>query len=297
MSSTETAAGRRAPNVLPATLELGPVHLTVPDLERSVAWYASALGLRVHGREESQAALGTGADPVLVLHEDGAALPAGRHAGLYHYALLYATREELARGAGRLIETRTPIQGMSDHGTHEAIYLPDVDGNGIELAADRPRGEWPQNAYAHGPSPLDLDSLLNTVRGEPVPVEAGPGLRVGHLHLQVGDIQEGLRFYGDVLGFELQANIGTAAFLSAGGYHHHVAFNVWAGEGIAPQPEHAAGLHHWTVRLPTDGDVADIRSRLDGNGLRVEEVAGGFRAHDPWRLAVDFVSAAGPGTG
>src|SRR5579859_4969675 len=122
--------------VLPAGLRLGAVDLIVSNLDRSVAWYQEALGLRVHAHQPARAELGDGADTVLVLHEDAEARPAGRHAGLYHYALLYPSREELARAAVRLAVTRTPIQGASDHGTHEAIYLPDPDGNGIELAAE-----------------------------------------------------------------------------------------------------------------------------------------------------------------
>ena len=125
-----------APAALPAALRLGPVHLIVADLGRSVDWYERALGLRVHRRAPGQEAeLGDGADTVLVLHEDPNARPAGRHAGLYHYALLFPSREELARVALRVAAAHAPVQGASDHGTHEAIYLPDPDGNGIELAA------------------------------------------------------------------------------------------------------------------------------------------------------------------
>src|SRR5829696_1991759 len=137
MTTTQTAA-------LPATLRLGAVHLTVAELDRSVGFYEDSLGLRVHSRDDAIAALGTGEDDLVVLHELPGARRAGRHAGLYHYALLYPSREQLARAALRLAATRTPVQGASDHGTHEAIYLPDPDNNGIELAADRPRERWPR---------------------------------------------------------------------------------------------------------------------------------------------------------
>ena len=129
---------------LPPNLRLGPVHLRVANLDRALAWYTTALGLQVHRREGREAALGTGdGEDVVVLHEDPEARPAGRHSGLYHYALLYPSREELARAVVRLGATRTPVDGASDHETHEAIYLPDADGNGIELAADWPREPWP----------------------------------------------------------------------------------------------------------------------------------------------------------
>src|SRR6478672_6036185 len=169
MNMIERAEAPVAP-ALPTTLLLGAVHLTVADLDRAVAWYQRSLGLRVHTHDIASAALGDGAETVVVLQEDPQARPAGRHAGLYHYALLYPTRQELARAAVRLAETRTPTQGASDHGTHEAIYLPDPDGNGIELAADRPRDQWPspeEEFSGGGPNPLDLAALLATIQGEP----------------------------------------------------------------------------------------------------------------------------------
>jgi catechol 2,3-dioxygenase len=281
--------------MLPAQLRLGPVHLTVADVDRSIDWYERSLGLRLQNREDGKAELGDGTETVVVVHEDPEARPAGRHAGLYHYALLYPSREELSRAALRLIETQTPIQGMSDHGTHEAIYLPDADGIGIELAADRALDEWPtfEEEFARGgPAPLDLDSLLATVEGQSPPDRAGEGLRVGHVHLHVGDVDDGLAFYGDVLGFDERANLGSAAFVSAGGYHHHLAFNTWRGEGVGPPPAHSVGLRHWTVWLPSAEDVAEVRRRVEAAGAPLEEIEGGFRTRDPWGIAVDLVSAA-----
>jgi catechol 2,3-dioxygenase len=222
---------------------------------------------------------------VIELVEDPRARPAGgRHAGIYHYALLYPSREELARAAIRLSATATEIDGASDHRTHEAIYLSDPDGIGIELAADRPREVWPADlGYAGGPAPLDFAALLGTVAGEDPSPQVGPGLRMGHLHLHVGDIDRGLAFYRDTLGFELRANLGSAAFVSAGGYHHHLGFNVWRGHGVGPAPEHTAGLRYWTVVLP---DVSEVRSRV----AETEDVDGGFLVRDPWGTAVRFVA-------
>ena len=278
---------------LPAAMRLGAVDLTVSGLDRSLAWYEQALGLRVHGHDATQAALGDGAQATVVLHEDAAAGPAGRHAGLYHYALLYPSREELARAAVRLAVTRTPIQGASDHRTHEAIYLADPDGNGIELAADRPREQWPTGlGYDRGPAPLDLDNLLATVGEEHLVAHVGEGLRMGHLHLHVGDIDEGLAFYRDVIGFELQANLGSAAFVSAGGYHHHLGFNIWKGQGVGPAPAHTVGLRHWTVELPGEADVAAVRDRVAAARIATEAVPAGFLVRDPWQTAVVFLAAA-----
>src|SRR5215218_4170284 len=243
IQNTTTAA-------LPGTLRLGPVDLTVTDLDRSIPFYVSAIGMTLLDRADGVATMGAGDDPVVVLHEDRDARPAGRHAGLYHYALLFPTRAELAHAAGRLAITRTPIQGASDHGTHEAIYLSDPDGNGIELAADRPRDQWPElTAYNIGPQPLDLDDLLAAAGDGHPNATAAPGLVVGHVHLHVGDVEEGLRFYRDVVGFDEMVRLPTAAFVSAGGYHHHLAFNVWRGPGVPSQPEATVGLRHWGIEL------------------------------------------------
>jgi catechol 2,3-dioxygenase len=279
--------------VLPDALTLGPVHVVVRDLDRAVAWYERSLGLRLRSRGAGIAELGDAVATAVVLHEDADGVPAGRHAGLYHYALLYPTREALGRAALRLVETRTAIQGASDHGTHEAIYLPDADGNGIELAADRPRDQWPEGlGYSGGPAPLDFDALVDPVRADPVPPEVDDGLRVGHLHLHVGDVDEALAFYRDLVGFEEQANLGSAAFVSAGGYHHHLGFNVWKGHGVGAAPEHAVGLDHWTVVLPTRDDLDALRSRLVEAGVSVTASNGGFVVHDPWETALAFEAAA-----
>ncbi len=275
------------PPRLPATLRLGAVHLTVSDLDRSVAFYENVIGLKLHRRKDGGAAMGVGAEDLLVLYEEPGVRRAGRHAGLYHYALLFSSREDLARAALRLAATKTPIQGASDHGTHEAIYLPDPDGNGIELAADRPRQLWPRPLdYAGGPHPLDLDGLLEVVAGEEPSGEAGSGLVVGHLHLHVGDLERGLAFYRDVLGFELMTFFpGAAAFVAAGGYHHHLGFNVWRGNGVPPAPAGRVGLRHWTVVLEDREEVATVSQRIREAGLTTEEREGGLLVRDPWGIA------------
>jgi len=291
MSQTETVTPSPT---LPATLRLGAVHLVVSSVDRAVDWYQRSLGLRVHAHEPTTAELGDGAETVLVLHEDPQARPAGRHAGLYHYALLYPSREELARAALRLSATRTRIDGASDHRTHEAIYLPDPDGNGIELAADRPRAQWPAGlGYAGGPQRLDVDDLLATIGDEAPPRHVGPGLAVGHLHLHVGDLERGLRFYRDALGFEVMALLPSAAFVAAGGYHHHLGFNTWQGEGAPPVPPGVVGLRHWTVVLDGAEQVGAVRERLIAAGAEVEDRDGAILARDPWRNAV-VVTAAAP---
>ncbi len=291
--TTPVSSERSAPAaVLPAALRLGPAHLTVADLERSLPFYEQAIGLQVQRREDGVAALGAGGEELLVLTEQPSARRAGRHAGLYHVALLHPSRLELARAVQRLLVSRTPISGASDHGISEAIYLPDPDGNGLELAADRSRERWGDlsDPAAIGPAPLDLQDLLGLVDGEPVHPRADAGLVVGHLHLHVGDVERGLLFYRDVIGFEPMTVFPSAAFVSAGGYHHHLAFNTWRGEGVPPVPQDAVGLRHWTVVIDAPA-LAALRERVEAAGLDYEQVEGGLLLRDPWRNAVLFAGA------
>lgn len=289
MSEMSEMSDTTAP-VLPETLTLGPVHIVVTDLERSIAFYESAIGLQLDSRDDGIARFGAGADVLLVLHERAGAKQAGRHAGLYHFALLFPTYQELGRAARRLVETRTPIQGASNHGISWAIYLPDPDGNGIELAADQPRENWGdlRDPKAIGPKPLDLAGLLDSVAPEEPSPNADRDTQVGHLHLHVGDVDAGLAFYRDLIGFEVQTLFEGAAFVSAGGYHHHLGFNTWRGEGVPAVPTDVVGLGHWTVRIEAEA-LAELRARAEEAGQAVEELpGGGFQLRDPWGIAVAF---------
>ncbi len=289
-SDSQSAGPATSAAQLADATRVGAVHLTVADVDRSVAYYQDSLGLRQHWRGDSQAAMGAGEEDLIVLTEVPGARPAGRHTGLYHYALLYPSREELARAIMRLVATRTPIDGASDHGTHEAIYLPDPDGNGIELAADRPRDRWPDfsapGGFAAGPAPLDVDDLMKTVAGEQPTRHAAPGLRMGHVHLHVADLGPALTFYRDGLGFEVMAQLPSAMFVAAGGYHHHLGFNIWKGRGVPPAPADAVGLRHWTLVVPDDDDLAAVRDRLTAQGAAVEGREEGLFAHDPSGIAL-----------
>jgi catechol 2,3-dioxygenase len=286
--TTETLAG--SPPLLAADTRLGGVVLTVTDLDRSLDFYTRVIGLAVQRREETFATLGVGGEDIVTLHEDPRATAPGRDAGIYHFALLFPSREELARAAVRIANARAPIDGASDHGTHEAIYLPDPDGIGIELAADRPREQWPANLYddflSHGPAPLDLHGLLASVTGEQPSERAAGGLRIGHVHLHVGELDAATRFYRDGLGFEVMGELPSAVFVAAGGYHHHVAFNIWRGRGASPARADAIGLRHWTLILDSDEDLAAIRGRLTALGVAVDDRQDGVIAHDPSNIAV-----------
>jgi len=288
-----TAADPALAPRLPDTLRLGPVHLTVSNLGGSIAFYERALGLQLHDRDGEVATMGAGSEDLLALVEESGAAPGGRHAGLYHFALLLPTRQELARAVQRLAGAGTRIEGASDHGVSEAIYLRDPDDNGIELYVDRPRDAWPPPRSAGErvemyTIALDMKDLMREVEGEDPPPHAGPGLAMGHVHLHVGDVERALAFYRDVVGFEVMANIGSAAFVSAGGYHHHLGFNVWLGPDVKPLPPNTAGLREWTVVLQSAAEVAAVRARASAAGLEPTERDGGFLVRDPWETAVVF---------
>jgi catechol 2,3-dioxygenase len=271
---------------------LGGVELAVTSLERSIDFYTRVIGLSLDGRGADRAVLvATPGTPLVTLREDPLAQPPGRHAGLYHFALLFESRRELARAGRRVAETRTPIDGASDHTTHEAIYLPDPDGIGVELAADRPRERWPNlsrpDAYAHGPMPLDIPDLFSTIAGEPYPEHAGSGLRMGHIHLHVGDLEASMRFYRDGLGFAVRTQMPHAVFVSVGGYHHHVAFNLWRGTGVAAAAASGVcGLRHWTLQTADGGELDALATRLAAQDARLVGHDGGLLARDPSGIAV-----------
>ena len=227
-----------------------------------------------------------------MLVEDPDARVAGRHSGLYHFALLHPSRLELARAAARLAVTRTRISGASDHNISEAIYLPDPDDNGIELAADRGRETWgdiSDPTVLGGPAPLDLAGLMSLVQDEEPQPHVSPDTVVGHVHLHIGDIDRSLAFYRDVIGFEVMTLLDSAAFVAAGGYHHHLGLNIWRGRGAPPVPAGVVGLRHWTIAIPEDGAAA-LRERVIASGAPYEDTPEGLLVRDPWDIPLLVVA-------
>lgn len=267
---------------------LGRIDLQVVSADRSIAFYTDVIGLQLLSHQPYPI-LGVQGDSdehppteLVALHESPSARPQGRTAGIYHFALLFPTRVELANVAARIARTNTPIQGATDHGTHEAIYLPDPDGIGIELAWDRAEDEWPTPAERLssriGMRPLDTQSLLAMVPAvDEAPSLAGPGLSIGHLHLHVSDLGSGRRFYEHAIGFEEQMAIPTAAFAAANGYHHHIAFNTWKGDGAPPMDSTATGLRNWTLNVSAP-DFASMAERLTEGGYEMSKEKGADHA-------------------
>ena len=224
-----------------AEASVGAVHLTVADLARSLTYYTEAIGLDLLGLGEGEASLGSGDTELLRLVEEPGARPADGYAGLFHFALLVPERRHLAGWLQHAIRDRVQLTGASDHFVSEALYLRDPDHHGIEIYADRPRRLWEGQVDRIGTWPLDVDDLLAT---NTEPAAALPaGTRMGHVHLRVADVEESIRFYRDVVGFDLMAQLGDqAAFLSAGGYHHRLGANTWESRGAQPAPTGTARL-------------------------------------------------------
>jgi catechol 2,3-dioxygenase len=281
-----TAAGAPAAAAIPAATRMGPVHLTVASLDRSIAYYEASIGLRVHAREGDRVRLGTGGEDLLVLDELSGAPPAHGHSGLYHFALLVPERADLARWLAHAARERVPLTGVADHFVSEAIYLSDPDDHGIEIYWDRPREAWEgQVAQRMTTLPLDVPGLLGELAdpaAEPFEGLAG-ATTMGHVHLRVADVARTVGFYRDVLGLALMATFGAqAAFLSAGGYHHHVGANTWESAGRGQAPEGSATLRRATVVLPAASDVDRLARALAAAGVEPEPIAdGGVLVRDP----------------
>jgi catechol 2,3-dioxygenase len=270
---------------LPAGTRIGSVELAVADLPRSISYYEQAVGLQVQQRGSGEARLGAGGQELLRLRERPGAKPARGFSGLYHFALLLPQRVDLARWLAHAARERVPIVGLSDHFVSEAIYLSDPDEHGIEIYWDRPREVWEgQVAKRMTTLPLDVSSLMGELQ-DPVsePFEGLPALTsMGHVHLRVSDIPATLAFYRDALGFDLMAAVGgQAAFLAAGGYHHHIGANTWESAGAGQAPEGSATLLRASVLLPDERAVRAAADSAAAAGYEPVSVAGGVQIADP----------------
>jgi catechol 2,3-dioxygenase len=271
--------------------------LTVSDLARSRDFYERALGLPATERDDgaqtrSRVALGVnGEAPLIELTADAAAPPRARRAtGLFHLALLLPSRGDLAVALRRLADARVPLDGASDHLVSEALYLHDPDGNGIEIYRDRPREEWPRvdGSLEMATLPLDLDDILTelpSARAQDAVVPAGT--RMGHVHLQVSDLDQAEAFYSGVLGFDVTVKgYAGALFVSAGGYHHHVGLNTWNSLGGAPPPPGAIGLRSFDVVLPDAEELERVLARVSEAGTPYQRSNGAAVVRDPSGSAV-----------
>ena len=284
-TAAATGEPRARSNGLPADAHIGRAHLRVADLERSLAFYRDVLGMRVVRQEGGLVTLTAGGDAEPSAGGPGTSEPARREllvlrevpglarrpqrprtTGLYHVALLVPSRGALGRALLGLHAAGYPLRGASDHAVSESLYLDDPDGNGLEIYADRPRSAWQwQNGQVYiTTEPMDIDGVV-AAAGEPAPWRGLPhGTVVGHVHFTVSALGPAAAFYRDVVGFDEVARIParnpSLVGVSAGGYHHHLNLNTWAGEGAPPDSDRQAGLDAWELVVP---DAAARRALID----------------------------------
>jgi catechol 2,3-dioxygenase len=273
---------------LPDAAHVGAVHLQVSDLQQSLDYYEHVLGLRPHDITESSAALSAheGERHLVMLHSRPGVSRARRGAfGLYHFAILLPDRAALGRFAAH-VESLDVRVAMADHLVSEALYLWDPDGLGIEVYADRPRESWQHQGreLAMTTDPLDIQSVIASGRGEQWRGAPG-GATMGHVHLHVGNLEQAQAFYHRALGLDKTVwSYPGALFMSAGGYHHHLATNIWS-PGPSPSPDQTR-LLEWELIVPSDRDVAAVRRSLKDAAYSTEQTGNEVTATDPWGTRV-----------
>ena len=284
------------PSFIDANTTVGPVTLSVDDLARSLEYYQQHIGLAVLEHSAGVATLGVGMRALLRLHEQRGARLVRRATGLYHIALLVPSRGDLAQAIRHFAEHRTTIDGAADHLFSEALYLSDPDGHGIEIYHDRPRSDW-HDINGQMPlvsDPLDIDGILAELDETRVWNGLPAGTINGHIHLQVADIAAAERFYTEVLGFERMIRMSSASFVSAGGYHHHIGMNTWAGVGVPPAPANTARLLQYELLLPTAVALDAVLERLRAANIALEQQGEGWAVQDPSSITV-VLRVAHPG--
>ncbi len=285
-------------SINPATLP-GWVSLSVDNLDSQISFYTEFLGFELHWREGSRARLGVGsggdARDFLHLVEEPGLKRYRRVTGLYHFAVVFPNRRELARVVARLFALRYPNY-PTDHIMTKTTYLDDPEGNGIELYAESPEdgtfkienGDFvtrrADGSLSDGREALDVEALFkNLAPDDRLDQAAPPETRLGHVHLHVRDVEEAVDFYHGVLGFDLMGISKTfqAAFVSAGGYHHHIGLNAWQGVGAPPPPPDAAGLRHFSVLLPDRMALEEVTGRIEKAGIPFNQTENGVLVYDP----------------
>lgn len=281
-------------SIHPAT-RMGHVSLRVSNLENQIVFYQHTLGFKLHWRENSKAGLGAGGADLLRLTEEPDLKKYRGVTGLYHFAVLFPNRRELARALARLSALKYRNH-PTDHIMTKTTYLDDPEGNGIELYCESPEDgtfiienhdfvtRRTDGTLSSGREPLDVQALFSHLKeddklDDPLPLET----RVGHVHLHVRNVQEAVDFYHGMIGFDVMGMSSTfqAAFISAGGYHHHLGLNAWQGEGAPPPPLDAVGLRYFTIDLPNQKALDEVIARIDKAGISSNQTEDGLLIYDP----------------
>ena len=274
---------------------MGAISMSVANLENQLEFYQKALGFKLHWREGNKAGLGSGGADFLLLTEEPGSKKYRGVTGLYHVAYVFPSKRELAIAMARLFAIKYP-NSPTDHIMTKTTYLDDLEGNGIELYCESPEDGWMGNengqfisrrtdgSLSNGREPLDVDELFSHLKEDenldsPIPTET----RVGHVHLHVRHVDEAVGFYHGIMGFDVMGNAPAmqAAFISAGGYHHHLGLNTWQGVGAPPPPANAVGLRYFTIELPNHKAYDEVVARIDSAGIPSNQTEAGWLLYDP----------------
>ena len=267
-------------------MRIGMVTLRVRNLDLVADYYRDAIGLTVMARTAMGALLGSGGVRLLNLQRrESAPREARNAAGLYHTAFLMPTRKDLARWLVHAAKNKIPLSGFADHLVSESVYLDDPEGNGIEVYADRAPETWKWDAgsVAMATDQLDIDGLLALTDTRTTNYPKAPDdLRIGHMHLRVGDLEQADRFYSATLGFDPTRKRSGAAFLSSGRYHHHLGLNVWQSSGAGPRDDTATGLAWFSLEIAAPEILQSQEQRLRQAGAPAAAIENGIETADPW---------------
>ncbi|MFB9951524.1 VOC family protein [Rhizobium puerariae] len=288
------AAATQLPFALTTPIHVGEAALRVRDLDLMVRYYAAMLGLEELRRENGTSVLGAGGSPLLhLVHTPDASFEAPDAAGLFHIAYLMPSRADLARWLVHIAATQVPVTGFADHSVSEAVYLTDPEGNGVEVYSDRPREswKWQDGVVTMGTHPLDIDSIIALADTTRDGYRTAPDrLRIGHIHLKVGEIAKARTFYGDAIGLtSTRGERKDAGFFSSGGYHHHVAFNIWSSEGAGTRDNARTGLAWFSLALAGKAELSARKERLQRAGISFATTEGYTDVVDPWGTNVRLV--------
>jgi catechol 2,3-dioxygenase len=268
-------------------------HLVVTDLAGTGAFYRDIIGLSLLEETASGMVLGVDGVPLLTLSTGAGIARAPRTAaGLFHTAFLVPDRAKLAAWLAHAVHRGIRLEGASDHLVSEAIYLSDPEGNGIEIYRDRSPLEWnyqPDGMVAMATERLDLQALYDSARKESWGGMA-PGTAIGHIHLQVGNVADADAFYRDVLGLKIMARYPGASFFATGGYHHHLAANIWNSRGAGARQKSMSGLSDYTLKFTDAAALETALQGLEKLEIATSRTAAGITLCDPWGIGLTLAA-------